>query len=64
MTAVALLLSVVTRNWVLAILCAVSTAGLRKLNDKVELPKVYTQRGIKNGVVYTRETTEMKKIIK
>lgn len=30
MTAVALLLSVVTRNWVLAILCAVSTAGLRK----------------------------------
>ena len=48
MTAVALLLSVVTRNWVLAILCAVSTAGLRKLNDKVELPKVYTQRGIKN----------------
>ena len=48
MTTVALLFSVFTRNWVLAGLCAFSTAMLRKLNDKVELPKVYTERGIKN----------------
>lgn len=48
MTAVALVLSVVSGNWILALLCAGSTAVLRKLNDKVELPKVYTERGIKN----------------
>lgn len=48
MTSVALLVSVITRNWVLAVLCAFATAVLRKLNEKVELPKVYTERGIKN----------------
>ena len=47
-TATALLLSVFTRNWILAIVCAVATAGLQKLNSKVELPKVYIERGIKN----------------
>lgn len=48
MTVFALLLSVFTRNWILAFVCAGATAVLRKLNDKVELPKVYTDRGIKN----------------
>ena len=47
-TVIALLLSVFTGNWILAIVCAISTAGLQKLNSKVELPKVYTERGIKN----------------
>lgn len=35
---------------------------LRKLNDKVELPKVYTERGLKR-MVYSKERSGMKKII-
>jgi len=48
MTATGLVISVMYRNWVLALTCAAATAVLRKLNAKVELPKVYTERGIKN----------------
>lgn len=48
MTSIALLVSVSTRNWILTFVCAISAFMLQKLNDKVELPKVYRDRGIKN----------------
>lgn len=48
MTTIGLFVSVFTRNWILAFVCAFATAILRKLNDKVALPKVYTEHGIKN----------------
>lgn len=43
---VGLILSVVQGNWFLAILCAVVTAGLRKIQPQIEIPKVYAKRGI------------------
>lgn len=49
-TAIALVLSVVSRNWILTITCAVSTYFLRKTNDKVAIPKVYADRGINNDI--------------
>ncbi len=48
MTSIGLIVSVISSNWVLAIVCAFATGILSKLNSKVALPKVYTERGIKN----------------
>lgn len=48
MTFIGLIVSVISSNWVLAIVCAFATGILSKLSGKVALPKVYTDRGIKN----------------
>ena len=47
---VGLILSVVQGNWFLAILCAVVTAGLRKIQPQIEIPKVYAKRGIRTDM--------------
>lgn len=41
-----LILSFVTQNWLLAVVCAVVTFVLKSKNEEVELPKIYREKGI------------------
>lgn len=50
MTSVGLLMSVLSGNWILACVCALVTAGLKKLQPNIDIPNVYKERGIKNSM--------------
>lgn len=43
-----LLLSFVSKNWLLAGVCALATAFLKSWNEKVEIPSFYRKKGITN----------------
>ncbi len=47
---IGLVLSVLQGNWLLAIICAIVTAGLKKLQPQIEVPEVYAKRGIRSDM--------------
>lgn len=46
---ICLILSFITKNWLLAFTCAGVTAILKTKNKEVEIPAIYRKKGISNA---------------
>lgn len=49
LVSLSLVLSFITNNWLLAGVCALVTAILKKRNDEVAIPKFYQDKGVTNA---------------
>lgn len=48
LVSLSLLLSFITKNWILAIVCAIVTVALKSKNNEIEIPRIYREKGVSN----------------